>query len=508
MQKLKHIVLATILALVMSACGGGSDDSSAPPSTVSSGNDSDNDGVIDSEDAFPNDYSNRSERKLYNLEDEKYNVEVYKWQPNEPMHDYSVGHSSYSTISTFNGYTYLVYVDYSFKIHLVKIEPDKITATESILKDLDGNDYIMRNDNHHRWSIGIDEKGYIHVAGDMHNYSVFSSDSHMPANMQDGNCNYWRSDKPENISSFTWHGKTSESSPVGTGWTYIRFINDHQGRLYFSGRSVNTKTHPYYRAFSASKYDAEAKQWYALGGENPKGNVSLVWEDNAEYGSNGYSRIFGKLWFDYLDRMHVAVPLLNSSANANTTLGHYSNTAVYLRSDDYGSTFRRADNSIVSVPARIDATDNSKVDIVYEHDWLRTQSRVWIDYLGRPIVTIANVAGEWKLHQWSQLNSQWKELQGHGLSYDDDSILVSDRAGVLTQIQRTSIIRMWHPTESLKDQNGTDLDKREFRHGHVWLDLDLRHVMMTGNIKGIAPHTKEIVEIEIKRPVLYPASVN
>jgi len=188
---------------------------------------------------------------------------------------------------------------------------------------------------------------------------------------------------------------------------------------------------------------------------------------------------------------------------------HYSDTAVYLRSDDYGRSFRRADDSVISVPARIDTSDSSKVDVVYQNDWLRTQSRVWIDYLGRPIVTAATLTtADWKLHQWDQVGAQWKELQNHGLSYDDDSIIISDRGGVLTQIQRTSIIRMWHPTEPPQDELGAILDRREFKHGYVWLNLDLRHAMMTGNIKGIASQTKQIVEIKIKRPVLYPPPVN
>eukprot|EP01069_Polyplicarium_translucidae_P007283 Polyplicarium_translucidae@DN3084_c1_g1_i3.p1 len=60
----------------------------------------------------------------------------------------------------------------------------------------------------HQYSIGIDEGGYLHVAGDMDEYPFFEErHAHLPSDLKGKNCLLWRSSQPfrevEQRESFT-----------------------------------------------------------------------------------------------------------------------------------------------------------------------------------------------------------------------------------------------------------------------------------------------------------------
>ncbi len=92
---------------------------------------------------------------------------------------------------------------------------------------------------------------------------------------------YWRSDNPEDISSFTWHGETFGDCPWGTSFTYPQIFYDQNGRLYFSAR-VRSATERQYAAVNYNRYNAETQQWELIGGTNEYDNMCLFWEDNGE----------------------------------------------------------------------------------------------------------------------------------------------------------------------------------------------------------------------------------
>lgn len=147
---------------------------------------------------------------------------------------------NYNTMLTsFQGNSYLVYVDEDRRPRVVKIDAEGL-ASSAYLDSNENDVYRSRNDGHHTFSIGVDEAGYIHVSGDMHGYPSKGAVNHLPDRYNSlktkAYCMYWRSDKPADISSFSWLGSAKERSPQGEYFSYMAFVNDANGKLYYYSR--------------------------------------------------------------------------------------------------------------------------------------------------------------------------------------------------------------------------------------------------------------------------------
>jgi len=257
----------------------------------------------------------------------------------------------YSPLSSFQGNVYYVWPDDARRPQIVQIRPDGSRAVAS----LEQPDYQAVDDGHNRFSLGLDAKGFIHVAGDMHGGV---NDSKLTAvRFKGAHVLYWRSKRPGDISEFEFLGKDPKRTIPMPAATYAFFLRDRNGVLYFAGRIVanpDRKNVPEaHRGVGLYRYDPEAERWVALGGTlNPVNHVQL--EKTLFNSVNKWGNLTSEdtpIWyrwnmvgmcFDQHNRLHFAV-------NANTPMGEGTH-AFYAASDDGGETWQRADGTRVELP--------------------------------------------------------------------------------------------------------------------------------------------------------------
>ena len=131
-------------------------------------------------------------------------------------------------VVTYNNAIYFVYVTQQLKTMIIKKASDGHISKNVVFEETDSDPW------HNGASVGIDCNGYIHVAGNMH-YSPFN-------HPQTGNSFYryaWQyvvSNKPEDISSFTFVGNDESRTIPGTWITYPSFARDLNGVLFIAFR--------------------------------------------------------------------------------------------------------------------------------------------------------------------------------------------------------------------------------------------------------------------------------
>jgi len=257
----------------------------------------------------------------------------------------------YTPISSFGGNVYYTWFDAERRPQIVQIRSDG----SRVIASVEQPDYQAVEDGHNRLSLGVDAKGYIHIAGDMHggvNDGKLSTDRLKGANVL-----YWRSTQPGDVSRFEFLGKDAERTIPMPAATYAFFIRDRNDELYFAGRIVanpdRKKVPEAHRGVGLYRYDAEQEHWKALGGtRNPVSQVELA---KTIFNSvNKWGNLVSEntpIWyrwnmvgmaFDQHNRLHFAV-------NANTPMGEGTHL-FYAASDDGGETWQRADGSPVALP--------------------------------------------------------------------------------------------------------------------------------------------------------------
>ena len=93
-----------------------------------------------------------------------------------PIGHHFQGNNKYSSVVTYNGYIYVFSMDTLRRPYINKIDETNSGSIETVLIDKDETDiYRVFDDVHNRFSIGIDEQGYIHVIGDMHHGNLGST---------------------------------------------------------------------------------------------------------------------------------------------------------------------------------------------------------------------------------------------------------------------------------------------------------------------------------------------
>ncbi len=287
------------------------------------------------------------------------------------------GHNKYSSLVTFNGNIYVFSMDDLRKPYINKIDENNSSNIETALIDTDENDiYRVFDNGHHRFTIGIDQLGYIHILGDMHHGNLGSgrdesTDNPLPDrfNGSIGDQMYWISDNPEDISSFSFVGFDASKAVPCNGLTYETLETDNDGVLYMTGRQSvrDPRIHtPGTMGLSLWRYNLSTSSWDELGGVPDNGYgftghdavfPSIVWEPHG-YGRDGvpidevwYQSYSHSLKFDQNNRIHLL-----TLVNADDTYDG-STHVLYAFSDDDGNTFNRLEGSqINSLPIR--ATEN------------------------------------------------------------------------------------------------------------------------------------------------------
>ncbi len=297
-----------------------------------------------------------------------------------PIGHHFQGHNKYSSLVTFNGNIYVFSMDSLRRPYINKIDETNSDSIQTTLIDTIETDiYRVFDDAHHRFAIGIDQSGYIHIIGDMHHGNLGSKrdksiDNPLPNrfNGSIGNQMYWISDKPEDISSFSFVGFDSHRAIPCNGLTYAHIESDLNGVMYLAGRQSvrKPKEHlPGTMGLSLWRYDISSKSWQELGGI-PNNNYgftgqdavfpSIVWEPHGYGRKNiwyqGYSH---SLKFDQNNRLHLLTVV-----NADDTYNG-STHVLYAYSDDGGDAFFRKDGSkISSLPIRATGTTENQGTIL------------------------------------------------------------------------------------------------------------------------------------------------
>jgi len=256
------------------------------------------------------------------------------------------------------------------------------------------------------WTIDIDELGYIHLMGGMHNFPW--PDRYLPGswemmgvsrNQQDAafpTVLYWVSKRPGDITDFVFVGQRNNPRNLAVpGLNYMNFASDADGVMFVYGRIPVQGIW----SWGLYRYDAAAQRWRTIGGD-----AAAVWRNTIDsagdlfiqrggtswtpapapdtekvfvwaWHPNNYNYIRGwGLRFDPSGRMHVRMPIRGLGANSRI-LDHQ----VYAYSDDKGETFFRADGSRVQLPLTVNPAPmhNADENALQNFEWLR----LWMSLL-------------------------------------------------------------------------------------------------------------------------------
>lgn len=278
---------------------------------------------------------------------------------------YIGGDNIYTPITSYKGSIYFIWIDSSRRPKLGKIK-NGIVTTQFLDKNED-DPYIIREDGHHKFSLGIDKQGYIHIIGDLHNYGTSTTDSSYVERYRLKYNLYWRSEQPENIHSFIFQGGDQSKVTPGYGFSYPSFHSDMNGELYVRHRA---KIGPWGHydgemGWIASRYNMETKQWIELGKipasdtfteQYSPTNKAIFWEDNgigSQTNKNWYQYFGGDMRFDFNNRWHLTTAINNNNdIEKNTDI-------IYAYSDNGGTSFNKVDGSnIENLPIRADLGTN------------------------------------------------------------------------------------------------------------------------------------------------------
>ncbi len=272
-------------------------------------------------------------------------------------------------VATYNDAIYYVYVTRQLKTLIVKKSSTGTVSKNVIFEETDSAPW------YNGASVGIDRNGYIHVAGNMH---------HSPFNHpKTGNPYYeyaWQyvvSDKPEDISSFTFVGGDRSRTVPGTWITYPSFARDLNGVLYVAFRhriKFGTGWSPGIMAAAIARYDTDAKIWVMLGGNDyPHEEKTFFWNDSGASGT-AYQPYRPRIFFDRNNRMHVTWVVDDGNGSSG-----YHTHVLYAYSDDGGDTFKRADGSLYETfPITL-----VNGDVVVGPDWTGSDGSLWFtSYVG------------------------------------------------------------------------------------------------------------------------------
>ena len=212
------------------------------------------------------------------------------------------------------------------------------------------------SNNHGVYIIAVDRSGYIHVCGGMHSSTIV----------------YWRSDRPEDISSFTrikpddTLPPDTQPCPIAGGITFPFFFSDRHGQLFWTCAQG---------CGPLCSYDETKKLWTALGrplrtigikNKNRADEISFYHTDYSHHVSTADNRIvngvlsvkaglsqkhFSVAW-DSNNRMHMVFGMLGRHAYGADNSGY---TILYAYSDDGGKTVYKSNGERIQLPIRPDA---------------------------------------------------------------------------------------------------------------------------------------------------------
>ncbi len=446
------------------------------------------------------------------------------------------GHNQYSSLLTYKGNIYIFSLDSIRRPYINKIDETNSSKIETALLDIDENDiYRVYDDGHHRFSLGIDEDGYIHVIGDMHHGSGdtgaggsgrIDSDNPLPVRFHGayGGQMYWVSDNPEDISSFTFVGKDKQRRFPCNRTTYNYFRQDREGTLYLAARQSvrEPKSHEGGTlGLCLARYDNSSKQWIMLGATPLDSYAlegydyvvpSILWEPYGYYvseDSQWYQSYYSNIKFDKNNIMHLTVGI-------NADGEHDSSThIVYAYSKDKGDSFYKVDGTkIESLPMRISDTElnrptivlsQTKDDVVFEAMF---PALFW-DKDNAPAISYYNVSdtdnNRTTYRFYNKSSDEWynkefdinvESIRSDHYALNDGSMLVIGNRFQIHQIKNFSDEGTVH--ELSNDDRATISNKYFLR------EIDKRLLRDKDTLRGISEINGRGVVLSVGVPKTYP----
>jgi len=312
-----------------------------------------------------------------------------------------------SPIVTFNNHVFYTYIDTNMDISVYAQYADGTTDNVMVIPN------VTDDDHHVEPSIGVDENGFLHVMGNMHNTPPI----------------YYRSSNPCDISAWTEYGNDGPNGGIPLEQlTYQNFFNHPDGSLFMSGRSnVYVDWFPGRQAGVILRYNAETRLWTVLGTHQTKwpdtdlfyvDTKAVVWDDSGSGTppKNGYQGYKLRTRFDANGRLHMSWNVAKNPDH-NGTWGISANHThlLYAYSDDKGLTWHQADGSAVALPL---GTTNVSPIYVSPTESLYNNSLLGLTSDNRPIVgnrdnDISAIRWfEWDGVAWVNFENRSDELPG------------------------------------------------------------------------------------------------
>ncbi|GGX62879.1 hypothetical protein GCM10007385_35010 [Tateyamaria omphalii] len=425
-----------------------------------------------------------------NAADETLTVEELHSVPDGAYSTYVKNLRHMPSVVTHEGEIFFVYVDNEKRPIIGKVARDKKVTTAPLVSD---SMFKIEDDNHHNFSIGVDSKGFLHVAGNMHRYtgqgnSAAENDKGLTAMFRGQRILLWRSAAEGDISQFNFKGRASDGVPEGTGFTYTAFKSGMDGELYMRARINLGPKVPFRYPLSALalyKYDPTRQVWDAIEGEidpqqyrayfdfTPR---AFLWEDNGNDG-RGYQGYLSGMTIDFDNTLHVASAVNNTDS---ATASHI----VYARSKDGGTSWERSDGTAIdALPLRVDPGPG-QAEIVFspaDHaGGYFTQVHVAASMTGAPIMTTGlmtsaidggfeNIGG---FRAYDNRTEVWSPLLPDPLSASNDTLVVTDVNGITTMMHHKGSGRIYrlydgdvvgYETQFAKDLDFSGYDERALR---------------------------------------------
>ena len=322
----------------------------------------------------------------------------------------------------FKGNAYAIYMRHGDEVIMVaKVPLNGSTAVTLPLGTVNKDSTKLKSapsDNHCVYIIDVDRAGYIHVCGGMHSSRI----------------NYWRSDKPEDISSFTrimpddTLPPDTQPCPIAGSITFPRFFSDRHGKLFWTAVQG---------CGPLCSYDETTKLWTALGDQlgelarKPRkqgDQISFYYTDKSKHATTDTTKVKGGLsqkgfsvTWDSKDRMHMLIVLLNR----NTYIGDHksAHTVLYAYSDDGGKTVYQSNGERIQLPISPDAGPHQGEVMISDSDG---DSHIAMDKADRPIIWC--YSGKTGQHCFRLESGRWVDYHvapvGGDLSTDPSGVLI------------------------------------------------------------------------------------
>jgi hypothetical protein len=323
------------------------------------------------------------------------------------------------TPKVYKGNAYGVYMrqgDEKVMVAKVPLDGSKAVTLPLVTKDKpDG--YTAPHDNHMLYIITVDRAGYIHVCGGMHSSAI----------------HIWRSDRPEDVSSFTRMmpddklPHNTQPCPVAGSITFPSFYSDRHGQLFWT---CQQGCGPW------CSYDETKKLWTALGsplstvgaGRNHRDEISFYYSGYRNYNTtdttvekSGMAKKHFSVAWDSHNRMHMAFGMLFRNGYKGTRASE--NSVLYAYSDDGGKTVFKSDGKRIQLPIRPDAGPNQGEVIVSAG---QGQVQIAVDKADRPMIWCQSPTGD---HCFRLESGRWVDHpatpRGKEVSIDPSGVAIS-----------------------------------------------------------------------------------